>query len=755
MPKLIKDDPTSSDVHVDTIMDNTRKKQRRLKKRKMFMEESLKKESKNVPTNPELYARVKTATKAKFDVYPSAYANAWLVAEYKRRGGKYKVAKSDKPLKDPKGGLTQAGRNKYNRETGSKLKAGVKGKADTPEKMRRKGSFLTRFFTNPSGPMIKPNGEPTRLALSAAAWGEPVPKNRSDAARLAAKGRNLLDRYEANKVKKGESAGHPFRGNQWTRGASGGGSYAQTAQEIMDEERAAKDPTPTIKPQTTSARPKVRQAKDIDDAIKRILNGEIVEVKDVKDIHTVLEKLAEIAKDAKEKGKDAPKYDLCQVSVAGSNLFCGSKLKSKEYPDGVPRIKMPQIGGNPEKGSIADKTFPRNPWDDKEVNGAEPFVAHLKKMGIKSKKESVPAASLKASQGELVGSKVAKMMVDKGFDVTKNPLFVSSDGYVIDGHHRWAAAVGRDSSDGKLGNLKMNIIRIDAPISEVLKIANEWTESVGLKPAKGVNKISKREPICIGCQENNTVSKGESAGHPFRGNQWKKVASIHANRIIGQLHGKMSRTHTQMEVEGIMENLAPVIHAAVEQLHSEGASDKPLLVNGKKQSMNGNTVTSRGILDMVADELGVEAVSQGADFSSKKIFKAGRVGDKDGHPFHGNQHTGGKGGGAKLPSPSKGKPRPKPPMKRGEPQLKTRLTIIDEPSKKKAQKVFEYMIIPARKIKKPNVRAYAVSRTNQMTSGIARPKGMSAKYNMTVDQVRGIEIMLSKIFASGRKKYNI
>lgn len=49
----------------------------------------------NVPTNPELYARVKAEAKAKFDVYPSAYANAWLVREYKRRGGGYKtVSKS-------------------------------------------------------------------------------------------------------------------------------------------------------------------------------------------------------------------------------------------------------------------------------------------------------------------------------------------------------------------------------------------------------------------------------------------------------------------------------------------------------------------------------------------------------------------------------------------------------------------------------------------------------------------------------------
>lgn len=50
----------------------------------------IKKESKNVPSNPKLYARVKAAAKAKFDVYPSAYANGWLVQEYKRRGGKYK-----------------------------------------------------------------------------------------------------------------------------------------------------------------------------------------------------------------------------------------------------------------------------------------------------------------------------------------------------------------------------------------------------------------------------------------------------------------------------------------------------------------------------------------------------------------------------------------------------------------------------------------------------------------------------------------
>jgi len=44
----------------------------------------------STPSNPKLYARVIQAAKDKFDVYPSAYANAWVVDEYKRRGGTYK-----------------------------------------------------------------------------------------------------------------------------------------------------------------------------------------------------------------------------------------------------------------------------------------------------------------------------------------------------------------------------------------------------------------------------------------------------------------------------------------------------------------------------------------------------------------------------------------------------------------------------------------------------------------------------------------
>jgi hypothetical protein len=62
----------------------------------------------STPSNPRLYARVVQAAKDKFDVYPSAVANSWVVQEYKRRGGTYKsdpVSKANMwdGVFDPKG----------------------------------------------------------------------------------------------------------------------------------------------------------------------------------------------------------------------------------------------------------------------------------------------------------------------------------------------------------------------------------------------------------------------------------------------------------------------------------------------------------------------------------------------------------------------------------------------------------------------------------------------------------------------------
>ena len=61
-------------------------------------------EGENEPTNPELWSRAKSAAKQKFDVYPSAYANAWASKWYKGKGGNWrKKKKSTNEVVEKKG----------------------------------------------------------------------------------------------------------------------------------------------------------------------------------------------------------------------------------------------------------------------------------------------------------------------------------------------------------------------------------------------------------------------------------------------------------------------------------------------------------------------------------------------------------------------------------------------------------------------------------------------------------------------------
>jgi hypothetical protein len=67
----------------------------------------------NTPAKPALYSRVKSEAKRKFKIFPSAYASAWIVKEYKKRGGTYKGKKSGKT------GVARWMREKWTTQDGS------------------------------------------------------------------------------------------------------------------------------------------------------------------------------------------------------------------------------------------------------------------------------------------------------------------------------------------------------------------------------------------------------------------------------------------------------------------------------------------------------------------------------------------------------------------------------------------------------------------------------------------------------------
>lgn len=212
---------------------------------------------------------------------------------------------------------------------------------------------------------------------------------------------------------------------------------------------------------------------DLRAAAMHLAEGRHIRLNKVDEVGTLLDELATLVNEAKAKGDKAPDINLCQVSMPGTNLFCAEHK-------GIPRTQMPQLGGQPVPGSRADE-LPRD--KNGEVNIAQAFRDRLGELGIGIEVKDVKANWLKASQMELDGPKVAGMTgAMKEGKVPDAAIFVTRDGYVIDGHHRWASKVALDAEDGELGNLEMPVEMVDMEIGEALAFANAFALDFGIQP---------------------------------------------------------------------------------------------------------------------------------------------------------------------------------------------------------------------------------------------------------------------------------
>ena len=61
-----------------------------------YTDELTEAKKKPVPTSPDKWSRAKAKARSKFDVYPSAYANAYAAKEYKKMGGGWRMGKPKK-----------------------------------------------------------------------------------------------------------------------------------------------------------------------------------------------------------------------------------------------------------------------------------------------------------------------------------------------------------------------------------------------------------------------------------------------------------------------------------------------------------------------------------------------------------------------------------------------------------------------------------------------------------------------------------
>jgi hypothetical protein len=247
-----------------------------------------------------------------------------------------------------------------------------------------------------------------------------------------------------------------------------------------------------------------RCGSNIELAARLLSEGKYIRLKQPDQVSTLTDKMAEMINAAVQHGEAAPDFDLCKISVKGTNLFCQDNL-------GIPRVKMPQMRGKPIPGSLA-AMLPAGKKSGK-VDLTSQFILHLQKHGIESEETAIRASHLRASQNQIVGSRVVQLVNEANAgerDLREKPIFVTRDNYVVDGHHHWAAIVAYGYANDK--DLKIPVYRLNMEIGEALQVANDFTKAYGLAPKSG-DAPSPRQKIAeaagmAGAQKKTTESNG-------------------------------------------------------------------------------------------------------------------------------------------------------------------------------------------------------------------------------------------------------
>jgi hypothetical protein len=228
--------------------------------------------------------------------------------------------------------------------------------------------------------------------------------------------------------------------------------------------------------------------KEIFNSNAEALSG--VQPAQLEQFNTDIDKVAKMISDAEAKGEPAPDINLCDITIPGTNLYCDDNK-------GIPREEMPQFKGKAVEGSRAASMETDK---DGEVDTEPIFREMLKQKNVKVLQTKVPADKLKATQKDLVGGKVIGMMGALEKDPTHPkitaPIYVSRDGYVIDGHHRWAAIVAYNAKHPD-APIEMKSTVIDMDIKDAIPMANKFAEDMGIAAKKADVKdgeAPKEEP---------------------------------------------------------------------------------------------------------------------------------------------------------------------------------------------------------------------------------------------------------------------
>lgn len=216
------------------------------------------------------------------------------------------------------------------------------------------------------------------------------------------------------------------------------------------------------------------------------------------------------------------------------------------------------------------------------------FLDALEADGVTVGKPDGDADPLKyeASQSELSAKKAREISLADDLDeILSEPIIVSQDGYVLDGHHRWVAAI--------MAGTHLTTITVDLPIRELLDRAQEfsgrakaftaaapqaspWTElarklqAIDDRLAEGLTAAAEHAlAAALAAAGRKVIARTKTAAVKER---LATEPITHVVAAAGPAHVAAVGLHEDDLVRGAVDDLLPVADRLIEQAQTSAAS---------------------------------------------------------------------------------------------------------------------------------------------------------------------------------------
>lgn len=117
--------------------------------------------------------------------------------------------------------------------------------------------------------------------------------------------------------------------------------------------------------------------------------------------------------------------------------------------------------------------YPREEMPQVKTENMDKAIEMLRERGITVAKEKVAPDSMKPSQTSIDNDKVDSIAKDLILSKLK-PIVISLDNYIVDGHHRWAAA-----KKAGYGKDRVTVYRIKLSRRQAIQVYNEVSANIG------------------------------------------------------------------------------------------------------------------------------------------------------------------------------------------------------------------------------------------------------------------------------------